>query len=343
MTTARTTQAGAVAVGDAVPEAITSQAGAAVVAEVIPVAATTQAGNVVVGKVIPINAITQAGVIVLGVNGPCSTRRCQLWIITRADGVVFRFTSHDLDVTWGHDVYTACGSLSETASEQSSDQGSVGSIDLMGIIDSDHISDEDLYAGRFDDAFVEVWRKSWDDPTDTIVRIAAGNLGNVSQGEEGFKGEVVGPGGRLLQKPLLNTVTPTCRFTFGDIPTCGVDAEALAIVGMVIAASSRAFMRTDVTDPMISAQWDRGKLRFTYGRNAGQVCEVRSVDFASGLIILWATSGFTPEFGDTFELLPGCDLGFDGGCTVYDNRDRFGGYPDVPGQDAVSQVPLAKA
>lgn len=324
-------------------QALASQGGLIAVGAVIPGAEISQAGLMVLAAVQPDNLISQAGLIVIGQETGCSTRRCQLWTIERTDGVTLRFTSHDNDVTWGGETYGACASLNESASEQSSEQNSVGNIELSGIIDSEHISDDDLYAGLYDDAFVEVWRVTWDDePTDRVTRIAAGWLGTVSQGEQGFKGEVLGPGARLLQKPLLDVVTSTCRWDFGSTE-CGVSAEALAIVGTVLSAPSRAYLYADILDPGGLAQWERGKLRFTYGRNAGQVCAVREVDFATGLIILWARSGFTPDPGDTFDLLPGCDKGFDGGCTAYANKVRFGGFPHVPGQDAIAQAPLAKA
>lgn len=324
-------------------DARASQAGLVALVSVTPEARASQAGLVAVAAIQPDIFVSQAGLIVIGRLANCSSRRCQLWTLERTDGVTLRFTSHDEPVWFSGQLYEACGSLNETASEQSSDQGSVGSIELSGILSSDHITEEDIYAGKYDDAFVQVWRASWDSDNDTINRVAAGWTGAVSQGEQGFKAEVLGPGARMLQKALLQTVTPNCRFDYGDPATCGVDAEARAIGGAVTNAISRSFMYADIIDPANGSQWDRGKIRWVYGANAGQVCRVREVHFDTGLIIFWDRPGYTPEPGDDFILLPGCDKGFDGGCAVYNNRLRFGGYPDVPGQDAIAQVPLAKA
>ncbi len=324
-------------------DAFTSQAGLLGLGQVEPTARTSQAGVTGLGTVVPYNAVSQAGLVVLGTAGSCGTRRCQLWSIERTDGMVLRFTSHDEDVTWGEDTYATCHSLRESASEQSAAADQVGNIDLEGLLDTDAISDDDLYAGIYNDAFVQVWRVAWGDNTDQAFRVAAGWLGNISHGERGWKGEVVGPGGRLLQQPLLQVVAPTCRWRFGDLTTCGIDADALAITGTVLSAATRSYLFTDVIDPGGSAQWDRGTLRFTYGRNTGQVCEVRDVDFDTGRIVLWVRSGFAPDAGDSFVLKPGCDLGFDSGCQAYDNRERHGGFPHVPGTDQVRQVPEQKA
>lgn len=343
MTDALTSQGGliAAAVGDG--EAKASQGGLVAVGTVSPTVLLSQGGLVAVGAVQPVNYLTQGGLVVIGRASACSTHRCTIWSIDRKDGVSFHFTSHDEDVVFGAHTYRKCHSLKDTASEQSAEAGEVGNIELSGLIDDDAISDADLFAGLFDDAYIQVWRISWDDPTDLIERVAAGNAGKVSQGARGWTSEVLGPGARMAQKALLLAVVPGCRFHFGDPATCGVDAESMAIGGSVVASSSRAYFRTDVIDPVISAQWDQGKLRWLYGANAGQECEVMTVDFVTGIIVLWSPAGFVPQVGDSFELLPGCDLAFDGGCTVYNNKDRFGGFPHVPGTDSIRQTPTPKA
>jgi uncharacterized phage protein (TIGR02218 family) len=320
-----------------------SQGFLAAIGAVSPEAEVSQGFLAAIGAVQPVNGVTQAFLAVIGHSVPCVAHRCQLWRIERRDGVTLLFTSHDEEVTWGTEVFRKCKSLMESASEQASELGAVGNIELQGILSDEAISESDLYAGLYDDAFIEVWEKSWDDTTDTIKRIAAGWAGSPSHGEDGFKVEVLGPGERMLQQPLLRTISPGCRWEFGG-PECGVDAEALKIAGVAVTAvTSRAFFVCDAVDPMAAAQWDRGKIRWLTGDNAGTVCEVKTVDFATGVVVLWQPSGFVGQVGDTFDLLPGCDLAYDGGCTVYDNKVRNGGFPDVPGTDTISKTPEPKA
>jgi hypothetical protein len=111
----------------------------------------------------------------------------------------------------------------------------------------------------------------------------------------------------------------------------------------VIASASRAYFTTDLTDPGGTAQWARGTVRWTYGDNTGQEQEVTSVDFATGVVILAVSAGFTPAPGDSFVLLPGCDLS-PAQCKLYGRYvDSFGGFEFVPGQDFISQTPDVKA
>lgn len=323
---------------------LASQGGLIAVAEFVPEGRASQAGLIAVAAIVPHNGVSQAGLIVVAFSSPCSEKRCQLWSIHRTDGVAIFLTSHDQDVTWGAATYRTCGSLMESASEQSADQGDVGNIDLEGIFSDDAITAADLYAGKFDDAYIQVWEKSWDDETAMVRRIAAGWAGSVSQGDGNFKAEVLGPGARMLQKPLLRTIAPGCRWEFGDPTTCGVDAEARMVPGAAITAvTARAFFTCDAVDPANGSQWNRGKVRWLTGPNAGTICAVKTVDFATGLVVLWEPTGFLGQVGDTFDLLPGCDLAFEGGCTAYANKERFGGYPTVPGSDAMRQVPNVKA
>lgn len=301
----------------------------------------SQAALMAIGEIVPVVAASQAAILALGQGSSCISYRCQLWTIRRRDGVVFRYTSHDQPVHRGPFVYSPCRSLDPTASENSSTLGSVGNIELTGIIDDDGISEADLYGGLFDDAYVTVDLYSWGDQAEAPRRLAAGWTGQVSQGDTSFQMEVLGPAARLDQQALVQMVTPGCRWIFGD-SRCGVDVEAMRLSGTVVAARTRGHLFVDVPAPPPGRQWANGRIRFTSGRNAGQIVETKSVDFGAGEVVTWVSPGFLAEPGDAIELLPGCDLSRDGGCTLYQNVINFGGFPDVPGSDALLESPDAK-
>lgn len=301
----------------------------------------SQAAMMAIGEIVPVVAASQAAILALGQGSSCISYRCQLWTIRRRDGVVFRYTSHDQPVHRGPFVYSPCRSLDPTASENSSTLGSVGNIELTGIIDDEGISEADLYGGLFDDAYVTVDLYSWGDQAEAPRRLAAGWTGQVSQGDTSFQMEVLGPAARLDQQALVQMVTPGCRWIFGD-SRCGVDVEAMRLSGTVVAARTRGHLFVDVPAPPPGRQWANGRIRFTSGRNAGQIVETKSVDFGAGEVVTWVSPGFLAEPGDAIELLPGCDLSRDGGCTLYQNVINFGGFPDVPGSDALLESPDAK-
>ena len=324
------------------PDSRASQVAALTLAEPPPPPMrASQAALLTIGEIVPDVLASQLAVLALGHGSACVTERCQIWKITRRDGRVFRYTSHDRPVRYGGQVYQSCRSLNPSASENASSLGSVGNIELTGIIDDDGISEADLYGGLFDDAFVTVDLITWGAGTETPRRLASGWTGALSQGETSFNMEVLGSGARLEQQALVQMVTPGCRWVFGS-SECGVNAEALKVSGVVVSARTRGAFKATLSGGDGSSQWQNGRVRWTSGANLGQVTETKTVDFATGEIVLWASPGYIAAPGDTFDVLPGCDFARDGGCTVYANTINFGGFPDVPGSDAILETPLAQ-
>lgn len=302
----------------------------------------SQSAVMTLGEIVPSVQASQAAVIVLGSADPCVTRRADFWLITRKDGKVFAFTSHDRDTFFQGVLYRACKSLDPTATQQSAEIGGMGNMELVGLISDDTITEADLYGGLFDDAYVEVWRASWDPSiVDSPVRLAAGWCGSLSHGDTSFKMEVLGPATKLSQHALVQTVTPGCRWVFADQKTCGVNADALAVAGQVVSVTNRARFVIDSADPGTAPQWANGLIRWIDGANAGIACEVKDVDWASGLVTLWAPPPYLPEAGDSFTLRPGCDKTPET-CKAYANYLNFGGFPDLPGTDAIADTPDAK-
>lgn len=288
--------------------------------------------------------VTQALRRVLVTGLPCTTQRCQLWKITRTDGQVFAFTSHDRDVEFLGITFKACDSLNATAAQSAAAIGDVGDVSLSGIISDDSLSEEDLYGGLFEDAFCEVWLYDWAGTGVATRRIAAGWAGVTRHGETGVDISVLGPGARLEQQALVKPITPNCRFVFGSAQ-CGVDLEAIKLTGTVTASSGRDGFTASLSGGDGGLQWNNGSVLWTYGNNDGTLCEVKTVDFAPGVVgsvQLWKPAGLLIQPGDTFDLRPGCDKTFDGGCTLYANKDRFGGFPHMPGNDAMTETPNAK-
>ena len=305
-----------------------------------PVSASQQA-VLAAGYVIPPVAVSQQAVLILVDGSPCVTERCQLWRIVRRDGVEFRYTSLDRDVFYGGQRFKSCGSLNPSASEDASSLGTVSNIELEGIISDEGITEADLYGGLFDDAYVTVDLVAWGVAPESPRRLASGWTGELSQGDTGFKMEVLGAGARLDQQALVQMVTPGCRWDFGDA-RCGVDLEALKVSGTVDGSVSRSIFTATLSGGAGGLQWENGTVRFTSGPNEGQRLEVRSVDFAVGVIDLWPSAAYRAEPGDSFDLYPGCDKARDGGCTVYANVINHGGFPDVPGSDSILETPDAQ-
>lgn len=297
--------------------------------------------------------LTQSARLIVARSTPCVTKWQQLWRITRKDGVVFRYTSLDVDYTWGSELFKTCGGFMPSAAEDGSQVGAISNQELVGIFKDDGIKEAELYGGLFNDAFVEVWLKSWDANSKEIPqRIAAGWTGNLQHDEGTFNMEVIGPGARLDQQAITTVFAPGCRWVFGSVE-CGFDREAVKLTATVTAVFARGLFIAELdsaSSGMASdgggagMQWENGLVRWTSGNNDAVECEVKTADFNFGQVDveLWELPGFNPEVGDTFDLLPGCDLSFTTCKDVYANGINFGGFKDVPGEDSVTETPDAK-
>jgi len=157
MAEARVTQAAVYALVGGEAAARASQAAVLVLAPEAAAVRATQAGVMALIDGAAGVRATQAAVIVLCAGTPCLTRWAQCWRIERRDGEVFAFTTADEPVVFRGETYSPCEGLSAGAIETGAVLGQVGNGEIVGVISDDSISEDDLLAGLFDGARIEVW------------------------------------------------------------------------------------------------------------------------------------------------------------------------------------------
>jgi len=119
-----------------------------------------------------------------------ATTLCWCWRLTRTDGTKLGFTDHDNDLTFDSTTFEADTGF--TASEVEDQLGlAVSNLDVQGFLNSAKLNEDDLAAGYFDNATVELWRVNWNDTTHRIL-MRKGALGEVKRGETIFTAEVRG-------------------------------------------------------------------------------------------------------------------------------------------------------
>jgi len=266
-----------------------------------------------------------------------TTTLCWCWKIVRRDGAALGFTDHDAPVSFDSVTYAATTGF--TASEVQSTLGlAVDNLTVMGALSSEALNENDLAAGLYDNASIEIWRVNWSAP-DQRVLMRKGSLGEVRRGKTGFTAEVRGLS-HVLNQPVGRVYGHSCDADLGDA-RCKV---ALAPAAGTVAGVTDA-RRFAVSG--LSAYGDGwftgGKLTFTGGANEGRAMEVkRHAASANAVSIeLWQAMSEPIMAGDAFSIAPGCDKQFATCKSKFANTANFRGFPYMPGNDAVLSYPAA--
>ena len=270
-----------------------------------------------------------------------ATTLCWCWKITRHDGATQGFTDHDESVIFDGVTYEASSGF--TASELQSTLGlAIDNLTVMGALNSDTINEDELAAGLYDDAAIEIWRVNWASP-DQRVLMRKGNLGQVSRGRTAFQAEMRGLAHKLNQS-VGRAYGYGCDADLGDARcTIALDNPAFTGSGAVaVATDARRFTVSGLgayTDQWFSG----GRLVWTSGANTGRAMELKRHGVAgTGISIeLWQAMSEPVAAGDTFTITAGCDKQFTTCKAKFDNALNFRGFPYMPGNDAVTSYPTA--
>jgi uncharacterized phage protein (TIGR02218 family) len=259
---------------------------------------------------------------------------CRCWLITRNDGTIQGFTDHDEDVMLDTVACRAGSGLSGSEAVQSLGLA-VDASEISGALADDTLNEDDLAAGRYDAAAVELWLTDWSEP-ELRVLLAKGTLGEVRREGNAFTAEVRGLSQRLSQDSG-RLYTTTCSADLGDArcPT----VRGSGTVASIAATSSFTAGGLDAFD---DGWFSAGKLTFTSGANAGLGVEVKNHSKSGAIVTidLWQAMAQPIEAGDTFTVTAGCDKRFATCHDKFDNVVNFRGFPHIPGNDFVLRYPV---
>ena len=260
------------------------------------------------------------------------------WRITRNDGTKLGFTDHDRDLAFDGTAFEAATGF--TASEIKDALGlAVDNLEVSSALQSDRLNEDDLAAGLFDDAAIEIWRVDWAD-TGARALMRSGSLGEVRRTGAAFTAEVRGLA-HYLQQPKGRLYQSGCDADLGDA-RCGIDLDAPAFrgTGTVLAAASPRLFTASGLAAFSSGWFTRGLVTFTSGANAGRSQEVKrhTLAGAEATIELWQPMAMPVAPADTFTVTAGCDKRFATCQAKFANAASFRGFPHMPGPDYVLAV-----
>lgn len=268
-----------------------------------------------------------------------TTTLATCWKITRTDSVEFFFTDHDEDIVYSGDTYIANSGYTRTAIVNNTAL-SVDNLEVQGIFDSDLISEQDLRAGVFDHAEVEIFLVNFEDLSQGILKLRKGWLGQAVLTEQGvFKTELRGLM-EALQHEFIEVYQPECRAQLGDT-RCGVDLTDTTFyrTGTVTVVNSRQSFVATLSSGFTAGYFDNGRVTWTSGDNEFRSIEVNTVTGSDPYtFLLYLPLGYNIQVGDTFTVFVGCDRKFETCRDKFDNANNFRGEPFIPGIDEVLQV-----
>jgi len=267
-----------------------------------------------------------------------ATTLCWCWRLSRRDGVVLGFTDHDRDVVFDDTTFEADSGMS--ASEIQDTAGlNVDNLEIDGAVTSERLAQDDLAAGLYDDASVEVFRVNWSN-TDQRVLMRSGSLGEVKRRPSAFAAEVRGLT-HYLQQTRGRLFQYTCDAQLGDA-RCGVDLQAPPLTASVTVESSLEpnMLVVSGLDGVATGFFSHGTLTFETGQNHGQTLEIKDQRQQGPLtrITVWTTPAYPVAPLDAAVVRAGCDKTLATCRSKFANAVNFRGFAFMPGTDLLTRI-----
>lgn len=269
-----------------------------------------------------------------------ATMLCRCWRVRRRDGVEFGFTDHDGTLVFDGTTFKASSGMTASA-VQSTTGLAVDNAEGAGALSDAGISEEDIRAGRFDQAGVEHWLVDWSRPQLRVLMFV-GSFGEIRRTDGAFEVELRGLT-EQLNAAVGRSMNRGCDRRLGD-DKCRFDLEA---PGYSVEAEVASFEQGSKIAVIGLGGFARdwfvaGALVWASGPNAGDRATVKRDAIGSNgsrLIELWNEPGSAVAVGDRFRLFAGCDKRFETCQSKFANWLNFRGFPHIPGDDWVAAYP----
>lgn len=269
-----------------------------------------------------------------------STTVCHAWAVIRRDGERLGFTDHDRSFSFDEIEFRADTGMTARALQQSTGL-SVDNTEAMGMLNDATIADEDILAGRFDQAIVKVWLVNWANVNQRMLRFA-GTIGEITRSAGTFSAELRGlaeplnqPQGRIYQR--------ACSAILGDgLCRFRLSAEGFSAVRSVKSVAEARLIRLPDLRNFEDRWFERGRLIVQDGVAGGLTGVIkadRKLGGGAREIELWQALPVAPRVGDTIRIEAGCDKRASTCRDKFNNFMNFRGFPHIPGEDWMTSYP----
>jgi len=269
-------------------------------------------------------------------NAPDEVKPWAHCIIIETELETIGFTSLDRSITVGGveclpNASVSPSSVKKTAAIESNN------LDIKGLIDSEHLSDLDLRAGKFSGAKVKVFIVNF--LTGAIVKtLTVGRWGQVRKTDQTWE-ITVRTNAEILQQSVFQSLSRSCRWTKRlEDSRCGVNIANFTTDGTVTLANDDGVNRFRISatgfpgfgDNVSIYNWTNGSgyVQYLTGNNAGYKLPINFIYDPGGGAVgvqLLKSPPYAIEVGDTLKLIPGCDGSMIMCRYRFNNQANFGG------------------
>lgn len=251
------------------------------------------------------------------------------WRVVRLDGVALGFTTHDKPLVVDGLCFESAPGMAPSA-VVCDDGLDVDTMDVAGALTADAISRDDLVAGRFDGAAVDIFMVDWRAPDAGRQLLTRATLGKIEAGSSADAGFVATVRGltAALEATSVEAYSPQCRAELGD-RRCRVPMRGRSVRVSVGASYGWGVPVAD----LILADFIEGRFRVIDGPLAG--IELRIISASDDALILDDIIDLAA--GTTVQIWQGCDKQFSTCTNRFGNGANFRGEPHVPGGDLLTR------
>lgn len=256
------------------------------------------------------------------------------WRISRRDGCVLGFTSHDRNLWFDGMLHRAAPGMVPSAIRRNAGL-SHDSAEVEGALAHDAIRTADLAAGRFDGARFAIGLVDWE--TLDCALLYHGEAGAIAEEGGGFSVELQSAKA-LLQADLVPRTSPTCRAAFCG-PGCHLSASRFTheLLADHIDHDTGLVRFANAPAPALLAD---GYVRWIDGPHGGLTMQILQAD-ANGLVLDQPLDDAL-QTGTRALVREGCDHRLSTCQERFGNGENFRGEPFLPGNDLLARYPGGK-
>lgn len=268
------------------------------------------------------------------------------WQITRSDSTILRLTDHSEQLYIGASYYKPAGGAN--ASAIASEAGmKPQNLDIVGIIDSNEITTDDLRAGLYRGAEVIQYLVDWMYPWSGYFETNYYTIGSVTFSGNVYTAELLGPT-HQLEKLTGRVASKRCDYVLGQHP-CGVNMASFnwdAQEVLTVQYPRHTFRSDpDVGSPHpsgVSHMWIGAVIDWDSGNNSGLSSVVAEYTTGTREFTLYEPLPYDIEIGDEFTIYNTCNhdaTACSSSIKAYYQMKEYGGLPDMPGLNETIKGP----